>query len=45
MLDWDKELIAKTFKTSSNKNTECIILVATDAYEIGIDNPDIWLVI
>ena len=45
MLDWDKEFIAKAFKTPGNENTECIILVATDAYRMGIDNPDIRLVI
>lgn len=45
MSDWDKELIAKAFKTPGNENTECIILVATDAYGMGIDNPDIRLVI
>lgn len=26
-------------------NTRCTILVATDAYEMGIDNPDIKLII
>lgn len=45
MSDWDKKLIAKAFKTPGNENTECIILVATDAYGMGIDNPDIRLVI
>lgn len=45
MLDWHKELIAKAFKTPGNKNTECIIFVVTDAYRMGIDNPDIRLVV
>lgn len=43
--DWDKELIAKAFNIPGNENTECMILVATDAYGMGIDNPDIQLVI
>lgn len=45
MSDWDKELTAKAFKISGAENTECIILVATDAYGMGINNPDIRLVI
>lgn len=45
MSDWDKAIIAKAFKTPDSDNTECIILVATDAYDISIDNPDIKLVI
>ncbi len=45
MSDWDKELIAKAFKINGSENTEYIILVATDAYGIDIDNPDIRLII
>lgn len=45
MSDWDKELIAKAFQINGSENSECIILVATDAYGMGIDNPDIRLVI
>lgn len=45
MLEQDKKLIAKAFKTFGNKNTECIILVAIDAYGMGINNLNIWLII
>lgn len=42
---WDKSLIAITFAVLGDKNTECIIFVATDAYNMGINNPDVKLVI
>lgn len=45
MSDWDKSLIANAFKVNGEENTECTILVATDAYGMGIDNPDIKVVI
>lgn len=41
----DKELITKAFITSGDQNLECTILVATDAYGMSIDNPDIIFVI
>ena len=45
MSDWDKSLTAAAFKVNEKENTECIILVPTDAYGMGIDNPDIKVVI
>lgn len=45
MLDLDKAIITEAFKINSNINTDWIILVVTDAYGIGINNPDIKLVI
>ncbi len=45
MSKWDKSLIANAFAVPSDKNTECTIFVATDAYGMGIDNPDVKLVI
>lgn len=44
MSDWDKDLIAKVFLQPDDENMECIILVTTDVYSMGIDNPDIKLV-
>lgn len=45
MSKWDKELTAKAFKISGAENTKYIILIATDAYGIGINNPEVQLVI
>lgn len=45
MSDWDKSLIAEAFCIPEDKNLECTILVATDAYRIDINNPDVKLVI
>lgn len=45
MLEWDKALTAVAFQINGEENMECIILVATDAYGMGINNPDIKLVI
>lgn len=41
----DQKLIAKAFMISGDENLKCIILVATNAYRMDIDNPDIILVI
>lgn len=41
MSKWDKSLIAKVFKVVGEENNECIVFVATDAYSMGIYNPDI----
>lgn len=43
--DWDKSVTTNAFKVTQEDNTECTILVATDAYGMGIDNPDIKLVV
>lgn len=45
MSDWDKGFIAQAFRVKGDENTECTILVATNAYGMGIDNPDIRLVV
>lgn len=45
MSEWDKKLNADAFAVPAEENTECIILVATDAYGMGINNPDVILVI
>lgn len=45
MSDWDKSLNAVAFKVKGQDNTECIILVAIDAFDISIDNLDIKLII
>lgn len=43
--DFDKAIIAEAFKVVNEDNSECIILVASDAYGMGINNPDIKLVV
>lgn len=43
--DWDKALTAAAFATIAEDNQECVIIVATDAYGMGIDNLDVKLVI
>lgn len=41
MFDWNKYLIVNAFLKPGDKNMECTILVTTDAYGMGIDNPNI----
>lgn len=43
--DFDKAFMAKAFQMNNKKNTECVILIATDTCTIGIDNPDIKLMV
>ncbi len=45
MSDWDKDLTANVFLKPGDMKMVYIILVATDMYGMGIDNPDIQLVI
>ena len=45
MPEFDKDLTAKAFQVPGEENIECIILVAPDAYGMGINNPDIRLVV
>lgn len=45
MSELDKSLIVNAFKIKGEENNECVILVATDAYSMSIDNPDIRLII
>lgn len=43
--DWDKGLTAAAFAVAADENEECVILVATDAYGMDINNPDVKLVV
>lgn len=43
--DWTKGITSKAFGARQEKNTDCTMLVATDAYGMGIDNPDVKLVV
>lgn len=45
MPKYDKSLIAKAFKISSNKNTKCTSIIATNTYDIRIDNSVIMHVV
>ncbi len=37
--------MANVFQINNKKNIECVIIMATDACTIGIDNPDIKLMV
>ena len=37
LFDWDKGLTAAAFAVAADENEKCVILVATDAYGMGID--------
>ncbi|MCJ1464294.1 hypothetical protein MMC07_002907 [Pseudocyphellaria aurata] len=41
MSEHDKEVTANEFRVPGSENTERTILVATDAYGMEIDNPDV----
>lgn len=43
--DWTKGINSRAFGTRQEDITDCTILVATDAYSMDIDNPDVKLVI
>lgn len=43
--EWTKRITSKAFGTRQEDNSDCTILVATHAYEMGIDNPDVKLLI
>lgn len=45
MSDLNKDITGEIFKIDGNINTKCIIFVATDTEGMGINNPDIKLVI
>lgn len=45
MSEWDKNLNAEAFAKPGSENSECTILVAIDAYGMGINNPDVKLVV
>ena len=45
MSEYDKNLTAEASRLPGNENNEYIILLATNAYRIGIDNPDVKLVV
>lgn len=43
--EYDKAIITKAFAMRGEDNIKCIILIITNTYNMGIDNPDIYLVI
>lgn len=45
MSDWDKSLIVKAFCIPEDENSECTILVVTNAYRMDINNLDVKLII
>lgn len=45
MSEWDKIFTTEAFGKPGTKNIECTILFATDAYSMGINNPDVKLII
>ncbi len=45
MSEYEKNLIAEVFHISDNENNEYIIIIATEAYRMRNDNPDIKLVV
>ena len=45
MSDWDKTINTNVFRISEDENTKCVILIAINVYDMGIDNLDIKLVI
>lgn len=45
MSNWDKNLTIEVFGKLEEENNESVILVTTDTYGMGIDNPDIKLMV
>lgn len=45
MSKWNKNLTIEAFGKPVEENNEYVILVTIDAYSIGINNPDVKLVI
>lgn len=45
MSDWDKDFIVAVIPILGDENMKCVILIAIDAYGMGIDIPDVKLVI
>lgn len=41
----DKTIVAEVFQIDGNINTDYIIFIVTNAYDIGIYDPDIRLII
>lgn len=45
IFEWDKKITIIAFQTCVEDNVKCITLIATYAYNMGIDNLDIKFVI
>ena len=45
MSEYDKNLTAEAFRIPGNENNKCTFFVATDTYGMGIENPDVKLVV